>query len=322
MPVDFTVPVDFVVPRDFSVPPDFFVAPDFRLPPDFPVPPDFTVPPDLVKPGPTCNDNIKNGLETDVDCGGGICAACASGKVCGALSDCVSKVCVMGKCSQSLSFMQSTMATGTRPWGLGTADFDGDGNYDVAVANNTGNSVSILLGNANGTFKVAASYPTAAGPDVLTIGDFDNDFLYDVVTSNGGANSVSWLRGNANGTLRAAVNTNVGADPEYVNTADFNNDGRLDLVVLQYQANSVRRLSGNGNGTFAMVADIAQNMPFGVATNDFNADVRYDIAIASSGANNMAVLLNPNFMGLTYATGMSPTVVVTGDINGDGRRMW
>ncbi len=41
----------------------------------------------------TCTDQVKNGTETDVDCGGSTCGACADGKVCGANGDCLSGVC-------------------------------------------------------------------------------------------------------------------------------------------------------------------------------------------------------------------------------------
>ncbi|MEK6816610.1 MAG: hypothetical protein AABY09_03280 [Nanoarchaeota archaeon] len=45
------------------------------------------------KAGPTCNDGIKNGLETSVDCGGNICPKCGSGGVCISNADCLSNIC-------------------------------------------------------------------------------------------------------------------------------------------------------------------------------------------------------------------------------------
>ncbi|MDI1436465.1 DVUA0089 family protein [Polyangium sorediatum] len=45
-----------------------------------------------------CGDTVKNGAETDVDCGGGTCAPCADGLVCAAVSDCQSSVCDAGVC--------------------------------------------------------------------------------------------------------------------------------------------------------------------------------------------------------------------------------
>lgn len=47
---------------------------------------------------PTCNDQVKNGNETDVDCGGGTCPPCASGQMCIQNTDCQSNSCVSGVC--------------------------------------------------------------------------------------------------------------------------------------------------------------------------------------------------------------------------------
>ncbi len=50
-------------------------------------------------PAPTCVDGVKNGSETDVDCGGAVCPKCATGKICSAGSDCASGVCSGGLCA-------------------------------------------------------------------------------------------------------------------------------------------------------------------------------------------------------------------------------
>src|SRR5829696_8873803 len=48
--------------------------------------------------GPTCTDGLTNGSETDVDCGGGTCPRCASGKTCASRNDCLSARCEAGTC--------------------------------------------------------------------------------------------------------------------------------------------------------------------------------------------------------------------------------
>jgi alpha-tubulin suppressor-like RCC1 family protein len=47
---------------------------------------------------PNCTDSLRNGTETDVDCGGASCPSCADGSVCTAGSDCLSGVCTRGMC--------------------------------------------------------------------------------------------------------------------------------------------------------------------------------------------------------------------------------
>jgi hypothetical protein len=51
-----------------------------------------------IVPQPTCTDGVKDANETDTDCGGSVCATCASGKACLANFDCQSKMCTMGVC--------------------------------------------------------------------------------------------------------------------------------------------------------------------------------------------------------------------------------
>src|SRR6187200_355580 len=66
-------------------------------PPVPPPPPPASPPPP--PSGPTCTDGLKNGSETDVDCGGGLCPRCADGKVCQLPNDCSSGTCTGGRCA-------------------------------------------------------------------------------------------------------------------------------------------------------------------------------------------------------------------------------
>jgi len=54
-----------------------------------------------VPPEETCSDAKKNQDETDVDCGGIKCSACASGNVCTINADCISNICTAGKCTNT-----------------------------------------------------------------------------------------------------------------------------------------------------------------------------------------------------------------------------
>src|SRR5262249_54611808 len=56
------------------------------------------------------------------------------------------------------------------PRAIVAGDFNGDGQLDLAIANFNGlssNTVSILLGNGDGTFRHAASYSIAGGPSSI-----------------------------------------------------------------------------------------------------------------------------------------------------------
>lgn len=61
-----------------------------------------------------------------------------------------------------------------------TADFNNDTVLDLAVANSASNTVSVLLGNANGTFQPAQDSATSYSPKSLAVGDFNADGNLDL----------------------------------------------------------------------------------------------------------------------------------------------
>src|SRR5947209_17241953 len=118
-------------------------------------------------------------------------------------------------------------AAGTSPQAVLTADFNGDGRLDLAVANYSSSNVSVILGNADGTFQPAQSSATGAGPQSVAVGDFNADGKLDLATANSG--DVSVLLGNGNGTFQAPASISIGWYPASVAVGDFNGDGKLDL---------------------------------------------------------------------------------------------
>src|SRR3954465_14324847 len=116
-----------------------------------------------------------------------------------------------------LSFSPAVVyPTGANPLTVATADFNGDGRRDLAVANYTDSNVSVLLANADGTLQPARNSATGFGPWSLAVGDFNADGKPDVATVSRQGSGVSVLLGNGNGTFQAPVNTNLDTDPTSV----------------------------------------------------------------------------------------------------------
>ena len=90
------------------------------------------------------------------------------------------------------------------PVDIVAADFNGDGKADAATANEGGNSVSVLIGKGNGTFKSPAAYAVGVDPVAVLAIDVNRDGKLDLVTANRGSESVSVLVGNGDGTFKAA----------------------------------------------------------------------------------------------------------------------
>jgi hypothetical protein len=210
--------------------------------------------------------------------------------------------------------------------GLAVGDFNGDGNLDFATANSDVSTVSVLLGNGNGTWGQHVDYATGKTPTALAVGDFNRDGKQDIVTANVDANSVSVLLGLGDGTLASAVQYPVGAMPQDVSIDDFNGDGTADIATANRYSDSVSILLGADDGKFATkVDDPAGTWPDQIVTGDFNGDGKRDV-ITNGGPTKASVLL-----GAGTGTFMAPSSVpagsddssvglALGDLNSDGNQ--
>jgi hypothetical protein len=209
------------------------------------------------------------------------------------------------------------------PTYIAAADFNGDSNVDLATANRNANSTSVLLGNGNGTFQPANSYPTGQNAAFVAVGHFNGDARPDLAVANAFSNTVSILIANGNGTMQPAVNYAAGPWPLSIAVGDFNQDTYLDVAVANSDPGSISGaftvLLGNGNGTFQpSVSHPLASRPMSVAAADFNHDGRLDLVMANIGT--VTLLLgngNGTFQdGVNYPSGSAYQVTVW-DFNRD-----
>ena len=186
--------------------------------------------------------------------------------------------------AQTYFYGFANFATGRNSSALIAADFNGDGKIDLAVANFTDNTVSILLGKPDGTFATQVVYPTGNAPFALVAADFNGDGKLDLATVNNpnGAGSVSVLVGNGDGTFQSHVDYATGNHSTGIVAADFNRDGKIDLAVANDYSNSVSILLGNGDGMFQNQTQVSVGAnPIQIQTADFNGDGKPDLITLS-----------------------------------------
>ena len=82
------------------------------------------------------------------------------------------------------------------------ADLNGDGIPDIVTANYGSDTVSVLLGNGNGTFQPQQTFAAGSGPASVAVADLNGDGKLDLVVGNRNASTVSVLLGNGNGTFQ------------------------------------------------------------------------------------------------------------------------
>ncbi len=223
------------------------------------------------------------------------------------------------------AFTVYPIPNGSRPSTNESADFNADGNLDIAVGNSTSDSVTVFLGNGSGGFLSIRNYRASGGIRGLAVSDLDGDGDMDIVTANRSGNDIAMLLNNGSGvfTSRTVMDANGNAETACA-TADANNDGILDLFVGAYQSSEIILLLGNGTGGFTFSAKVPAggNGPWKIAVGDVNGDGNVDVVSSNSNSANCSVILGNGLGGLgsavAYPTNSFPLSIVVGDIDGDG----
>jgi len=126
--------------------------------------------------------------------------------------------------------------------GVVVPDFNADGISDLATCGggDSESTVSIVLGNGDGTFQTHKDFNTGTAPTGIAVEDFNGDGKLDIVTANlgidfGFSNEISVLLRNGDGTFQPDVEYEAGDFPKSVAVGDFKGDGKLDVVVANFE---------------------------------------------------------------------------------------
>ena len=234
--------------------------------------------------------------------------------------------------------------TGTSPQSVAIGDLDGDGKADLAVANRSGNTVSVFRNTSTsgsitaGSFAAKVDLITGLQPGSVTIGDLDGDGKPDLVVTNfgNGANTVSIFRNTSTlGSISFAMKADfaTSGNPISVSISDLDGDGKNDLAVTNYtygRISVLRNTSNIGNISFAAKVDfLTGTLPQSLFIGDLDEDGKPEIVVANQYSNTVSVLRNTSASGsltvgsfaakVDFAPGAQPVSVSIGDLDGDGK---
>ncbi|MGZ3861583.1 MAG: FG-GAP-like repeat-containing protein [Bacteroidia bacterium] len=232
------------------------------------------------------------------------------------------------KLSGQVAFSFTTnLPAGGSPREIITADFNSDGNSDIAIVHDIGiNNVLIYLGNGAGGFSAPLYASVGFAASSIQSADFNSDGKADLATANGDSNSVSIALGNGAGGFGPPNNFHVTGSPSAITCADFNLDGKTDVATANYSpwtGGTTAVLLGDGLGNL----DTAAYLPSGggsivLTSSDFNNDSMPDLAIALDGPSQVIIFSGDGSGGFGsphhFSVGWYPLSMTNGDFNEDG----
>ena len=216
------------------------------------------------------------------------------------------------------------------------ADLNGDGNLDLAVTSSGRDSITVLLGNGDGTFRDPITVSTGTAPAGIAAADFNGDGKADLAVAASGEVSVHW--GNGDGTFEAPERIPTPGLLSSITAADVNKDGRPDLVAADSADGVVLVVLNRGDG-FASSTVSGYAVPAGArevymagcardGDSNLESDASHQGALLAARSVDSVTVPAQTSAGLfsaspaypiTGGSGSLPESLAVADFNGDGK---
>lgn len=223
-----------------------------------------------------------------------------------------------------LLYLFATYKVGKNPTAIQAGDFNQDGFSDLVTSNISANTLSLLIGNGDGSFQPQVSIHVCQEPRNLLVQDFSGDQHEDLAVACSGSNEVAMFFGHGDGTFDRNARYRVHRTPVSIASGDFNSDQRLDFVVA-LRNDKLQLFFGDGKGQFRSGPLYEYgDTPTSVAAADLNQDGHMDLAVTNGGPMSSAVSIwlgqgDGKFLRpADYRTGKRPLSVSFADFNNDG----
>lgn len=178
-----------------------------------------------------------------------------------------------------------------RVFDITSADFNRDSKPDLAVTTGGGKTITLLLGNGDGTFQVGQSYPQRLFVGGIVAADLNHDGKLDMIAPLADfaerTTGIVVLLGNGDGSFQNAAFYRTKPEPGSVVVGDIIEDGNPDVAVLHQGDSLISLFTGHGDGTLgeAQIIQLPSTLYTSLVAGKLNGDGHLDLVLTSETLN-------------------------------------
>ncbi|MBI3867281.1 MAG: VCBS repeat-containing protein [Verrucomicrobia bacterium] len=208
---------------------------------------------------------------------------------------------------------------------LVATNLNGDAYLDLIANNFSDDSITIQLGQADGSFLLSTNLPVGNGPVGFSLSDLNKDGKLDLSVNLYNAGRLAIFLGDGTGRFTAFTNYPTLSNPYYQTVTDLNGDGKLDILVANSSSGKVSVFYGLGDGTFQPRVDLtADSGTIDIAVADLVGDGKADdlVVLNRNAQNFMALIANGDGTykaPVSYAATTTAGALALYDFDADGR---